>query len=108
MKVWNKRDMTCPKTAVYVGRPSKWGNPYPLTDPLLPHVPKDEKRRLVIAEYRKYLLNNPALLAALPGLKGKDLVCWCAPLPCHADVLMELANSLAQPSLSDGLKENEK
>lgn len=26
-------------------------------------------------------------------LKGKDLVCWCAPLPCHADVLLELANA---------------
>ena len=26
-------------------------------------------------------------------LKGKDLVCWCAPQPCHADVLLEIANS---------------
>jgi len=38
-------------------------------------------------------MNNPELLAALPELRGKDLVCWCSPLPCHADVLLELANA---------------
>ena len=38
------------------------------------------------------LLNAPHLLKDLPELKGKDLVCWCAPAPCHADILVELAN----------------
>jgi hypothetical protein len=32
-------------------------------------------------------------MAALPELRGKDLVCWCAPDACHADVLLELANA---------------
>ena len=32
-------------------------------------------------------------MAALPELRSKDLVCWCAPKPCHADVLLELANA---------------
>jgi hypothetical protein len=32
-------------------------------------------------------------MAALPELRGKDLICWCAPKPCHADVLLDLANA---------------
>ena len=30
-------------------------------------------------------------MAALPELRGKDLVCWCAPLACHGDLLLRLA-----------------
>jgi hypothetical protein len=44
------------------------------------------------AMYRRWLCNQPDLLGALPELRGRNLVCWCAPLPCHADVLLELAN----------------
>ena len=90
-KVWNRRDPACPKGAVYVGRPSKWGNPFS-------HLPKSIARYRVktrdesITAYRHMLLNAPHLLKDLPELKGKDLVCWCAPAPCHADILVELAN----------------
>jgi hypothetical protein len=73
------------RDAVYVGRPSKWGNPYV--------VGADGTREEVIERYRAYLLENPELRAALSELRGRNLVCWCAPLPCHADVLLELANS---------------
>jgi Domain of unknown function (DUF4326) len=45
------------------------------------------------AKYRVRLLRQPDLMAALPGLRGMDLICWCAPDPCHADVLLELANA---------------
>ncbi len=74
---------------VYVGRQGhgkdgRWGNPYLLG--------RDGSRETVIGLYRKYLLANPALLRQLPVLKGKVLGCFCAPLPCHADVLAELAN----------------
>jgi hypothetical protein len=69
---------------VYVGRPSKWGNPF--------KIGHDGSREQVIARYREWILRQPALMAALPELRGKDLVCWCAPEPCHADVLLELAN----------------
>jgi hypothetical protein len=69
---------------VYVGRPSKWGNPF--------KIGRDGSREEVIARYREWILRQPALMAALPDLRGKDLVCWCAPEPCHADVLLELAN----------------
>lgn len=92
-KVLNKRNDPISKGAVYVGRPSKWGNPFKVNDPLLPHgLSKVGKYQLVVDEYRKYLLSSRELMKALPELKGKDLVCWCSPLPCHADVLLELAN----------------
>lgn len=94
-KVLNIKDFNheVPVGAVYVGRPSKWGNPFTIKDPLLPcGLSKEEEHRVVVGEYRKYILNNPVLMSTLPELKGKDLVCYCAPLPCHADILLELAN----------------
>ena len=69
---------------VYVGRPTKWGNPFV--------IGRDGTREAVIAKYRAWILRQPALMAALPELRGKDLVCWCAPERCHAEVLIELAN----------------
>lgn len=94
VKVLNKRTDKIPPDAIYVGRPSKWGNPFPVTDPLLPiGLSKQQRYQAVVDEYRRYLLNTPNLFDALPELRGKDLVCWCAPLPCHADVLLELSNS---------------
>jgi hypothetical protein len=68
---------------VYIGRPSKWGNPF--------SIGKDGTRDEVIAKYLEYVLNNDELMAELPELKGKRLGCWCAPLACHGDILAELA-----------------
>jgi hypothetical protein len=67
---------------VYIGRPSKWGNPFLLG--------ADGTRPEVIAKYEAYIRNRPDLLAALPELKGKALVCWCHPKPCHGGVLVRL------------------
>ena len=81
MKVWNKRNGDAPPDAVYVGRPSKWGNPFT--------IGRDGTREEVITKYLHWLPDsglNPA------ELEGKNLVCWCAPLPCHADILLKLAN----------------
>jgi hypothetical protein len=83
-RVLNKKLQGIPRGAVYIGRPSKWGNPFV--------IGRDGTRHEVVAKYRAYLLANPRLLAALPELAGKDLVCWCAPEACHGDVLVELAN----------------
>jgi len=69
---------------VYVGRPSKWGNPY--------KVGRDGTREEVIEKYRAHILASPELLAAIPELKGKVLGCWCKPQPCHGDILAELAD----------------
>lgn len=75
---------------VYIGRPSKWGNPY--------HIGKDGTRAQVIHKYRNYLLNSPHLLAKLHTLKGLRLACYCAPKPCHGDVLAELADAIPLPT----------
>lgn len=84
--VLNKRTDKIPADAVYVGRPSKWGNPF--------IVGLDGTRKEVISRYKKWLMaaDQAYLLYFLTELRGKDLVCWCAPLPCHADVLLEMAN----------------
>jgi len=85
MRVLNKRTDKIPPDAIYVGRPSKWGNPFRVTA----NCPRGE----AIVKFRAYasarLSTDPRWL---DELKGKDLVCWCSPLPCHADVLLELAN----------------
>lgn len=95
-----------PAGTVYVGRPSIFGNPFGGSPPD------------AVAAYREWLLSGlegrpahtghyvgavdaqagypwrTAILEALPRLRGKNLACWC-PLssPCHADVLLELANA---------------
>lgn len=69
---------------VYIGRPSKWGNPFPLRN--------EADRMQVIIEFEAWIRSQPELMAALPELKGKILGCFCAPKPCHGDVLARLAN----------------
>jgi hypothetical protein len=81
--VINKRDQR--PGDVYIGRPSKWGNPFV--------IGPDGDREEVISKYRYWIEDQPELLAALPELKGKRLVCYCAPKPCHGDVLAELAEA---------------
>ena len=84
-KVLNKRIDIIPPDAVYVGRPSKWGNPF--------RVGINGSREEVIAKYADWLdgmMHNG--IFDLDELKGKDLVCWCALLPCHADILLKMAN----------------
>ena len=69
---------------VYIGRPSKWGNPY--------SIGQDGTRSDVIAKHREWLKGQPHLLDALPELKGKNLVCYCAPQACHGDTLLKLTS----------------
>lgn len=69
---------------VYIGRPSKWGNPF--------KIGPDGSRKEVIEKYRKYILNNDDLLNSLHELENKILGCWCKPKACHGDVLVELVN----------------
>lgn len=69
---------------IYIGRPSKWGNLFRVGD--------GQSREEAIAKYRRWIETQPELMAALPDLKGKRLGCYCKPLPCHGDVLAELAD----------------
>ena len=93
-KVLNKHIDKIPPGAVYVGRPSKWGNPYNIGHPSPPPFLGMITREMAITLYEAYLHFHQDLVEdARRELHNKDLVCWCAPLPCHADILLELANS---------------
>jgi hypothetical protein len=70
---------------VYIGRPSKWGNPFA--------IGKDGSREDVIALYEEWMFGHPPLLSDLPEIRGKVLGCWCSPQACHGDVLLRLANA---------------
>jgi hypothetical protein len=73
------------KYEVYIGRGSKWGNPFV--------IGKDGGRDEVIEKYRGYLMNHPELIEdARKELRGKVLGCFCKPLPCHGDVLKKIAD----------------
>jgi len=93
-----------PPNTVYVGRGSRWGNPCAIGDliimgakftggePKIGPASADDaviyfKERVVAAS----LKNNPDWLKPL---RGKNLACWCAEgTPCHADILLEIANA---------------
>ena len=72
----------------YVGRPSKWGNPFYLGS----HGNRDE----VCEKYRRWVQSQPLLMAELPKLAGKTLACFCAPKRCHADILADLVEALPE------------
>ena len=80
------KDWRKPAGAVVVSRPSRWGNPY---------LVAEHGRSQAVALYRQHLAEHPELVdAARRELAGRDLACWCKPGElCHADVLLEVANS---------------
>lgn len=82
------RGWKMPENTVYVGRGSKWGNPYRIG-------PHGDAQRCVDL-YREHCTSCLTRLdeQAEEQLRGKSLACFC-PLdqPCHADVLLELANA---------------
>lgn len=102
-----------PAGAIYVGRPSAWGNPFtiqqvaavaPNPEPMWAVLHKGrtlvrwDTRLLAAADavdrYRRSMREHPTSLASVASaLRGRDLACWCRlDQPCHADVLLELAN----------------
>lgn len=123
-----------PDGAVYVGRPSPWGNPWPVNHDAMPWLAvlfgyygnAAGCRRAAVDLHRAWItdtlpIESPGAGIAtaiassaanmylrdftipskpdLTPLRGRDLACWC-PLdqPCHADVLLELANAAEQIS----------
>lgn len=69
---------------VYIGRPSKWGNPFV--------IGRDGDREEVIAKFEKHCAHLRA--DADNELRGKVLLCYCSPLACHGDVLARWANEM--------------
>lgn len=88
-----------PKDAVYVGRPTKWGNPFTPQRDSDYYCPKAKSMLLEwAADVHRDWLQLPAqadLVTAIRSeLRGKDLACWCPEgQPCHADTLLRVANS---------------
>ncbi len=83
------RGWKMPPNTVYVGRPSRWGNPFQLGAGIT--------RTGCVNMFRHYLDADMLAISkdqVRAALRGKNLACWC-PLdqPCHADVLLNLANS---------------
>jgi hypothetical protein len=90
-----------PEGAVYVGRPTEWGNPWTVGTIATIEWPSGRFEvsfreveitpHIAVALYRWAF--TPDVEAMRAELAGRDLACWC-PLdqPCHADVLLELAN----------------
>lgn len=80
-----------PENTVYVGRPSQWGNPIRPAGDMTP--------ALVVQKYRYEIVQMNGGIVGFnrfwvrEQLRGKNLACWCRlDQPCHADVLLELAN----------------
>lgn len=118
-KLYNLRNNDAPRDAVLIARPSRFGNPFTwltnytakLTlikvesredsiecyEQLLDCYTKKEVEKLIGPQAdpimpERLLIQADFIRDHLHNLKGKDLVCWCAPLPCHGDVLLRLAN----------------
>lgn len=82
--VLNRHCCEIPEEAVYIGRGSKWGNPF--------RIGPDGDRAAVIAKHERWLREQHHLLRDLGELRGRYLVCFCAPAACHGDLLHKLAN----------------
>lgn len=102
---------------VYIGRPSRWGNPYVTRESLAKGMKQTQSMKVelvvdtreeAVEQYRRHLgfrlytsemcpLGHPdkELKQELLSLQGKRLGCWCAPKPCHGDVLKEFSDALA-------------
>ena len=93
-----RKPQVVPEGAVYIGRrmkrggwdlpESKWHSPF--------HIDKGLTRDEAIDKYREYLFSS-GLIDDIDELRGKTLACWCAPLRCHGDLLVELLGGGALP-----------
>lgn len=88
-----------PEGAVYVGRPSRWGNPFKVGGQII--LTGRRKGELtnavdVVRLYRHALKRQPEAVALIRAeLAGKDLACWCrVGDACHADLLLLVAAGL--------------
>lgn len=102
-----------PENTAYVGRPTKWGNPWIAGYKVSPHIavqfgdetPSWFGRKAgdlvcdaadAVEMYRKWIPDcaERNMPWSFGELRGKNLACWCSlDQPCHADVLLELANA---------------
>lgn len=100
------RGWRMPEGAVYVGRPSNWGNPFDWRAGSNDAGSPDWRRSVAVELFKEWLNSPwhhpekpfpPSIVQIKAALAGHDLCCWC-PLdqPCHADVLLEVAGQAGQ------------
>ncbi|MCK9532509.1 MAG: DUF4326 domain-containing protein [Gammaproteobacteria bacterium] len=80
--ILNKHLDQIPEDAIYIGRGSKWGNPF--------KIGVDGSRSQVIFLYEEWLKTQDELIDSIDELKDKSLVCFCKPKPCHGDILIKV------------------
>jgi hypothetical protein len=86
VSVLNKRFHGLPDGSCYIGRGSRWGNPF--------KIGPDGTRDEVIAKYVEWYKTS-GLDAYLGEIRARNLVCWCAPQRCHGNFLLARANAIS-------------
>lgn len=100
-----------PDNTMSVARPGKWGNPFKVGETYLAgtwqHAVLADMQpaaaslttltvldaATAVDAFARWLIETPHMMLSLHELAGRNLACWCPPSsPCHADVLLELAN----------------
>ena len=100
-----RKGWSMPENTAVVTRATQWGNPFIVVPHARPGAGSGARYICVptvddAVECFREMMQSPgetaeALRAALPTLRGKNLACWCKlDAPCHADVLLELANKI--------------
>lgn len=93
-RLYSKKTRDVPTDAVYIGRPSKWGNLYSHQPGTLARF-QVRTRDEAIERFEHDLLRNPEWCDTVRReLRGKDLVCWCVPQKCHGEALLRVANDV--------------
>ena len=86
-RLYNKQHPPVPRTAVFIGRPSPWGNPYA--------IGTNGTRARVCDLFEEWVMEpeqSDLRARAKLELKGKDLVCFCHPKRCHGETWLRIAN----------------
>ena len=93
------RVVHCNKEAydIYIGRPSKWRNPFPISKKL--------SRKKSIIKHANWVILQEELMKDILELDGKILGCWCKPKACHGDVLIELVEIVKSGKPLESIRE---
>ena len=86
-KIVNIRNHRQDGSTVRIDRQTKWGNPFGIG----PHGTRAQVIELYRLHLAQQIRTGQVSLEDLAALDGKTLACWCAPRPCHGDVLARAA-----------------
>lgn len=91
---------------IYIGRPTRWGNPFRMLSGFINGGLREDARTRALRQYKLWML-MPAQAdlreIARKELRGKVLACHCKPLGCHGDLLAMIADSDSDEALTRSL-----